>query len=96
MGGDFDIRPELRLSFNANRIWFDDTSVVEAARNQADIDRDIGTDLSLSLIWRPLMSQNIVFRLSGATLVPGEGFKDLYGRDEPNPYSVLANLVLMY
>ena len=96
VGGDFDVLPELRLTFNANQIWFDDTSVVEAARNQADIDRNIGTDLSLSMIYRPLMSQNIVFRLSGAMLVPGEGFKDLYGRDEPDPYSILANIVLMY
>ena len=29
-------------------------------------------------------------------LVPGEGFKDLFGRDERMPYSVPANLTLTY
>jgi hypothetical protein len=96
IGGDFDITPETRVSFNAHHLWFEDSAVVEAVRNQGDIDRSIGTDLSLSLIWRPFMSQNIVVRLSAATLIPGEGFKDLFGRDEPDPYSVLANIVLQY
>ena len=96
IGADFDITPETRLSFNVNQLWFDDSAVVEAVRNQGSIDRDIGVDVSLSLIHRPFMSQNIVLRLSGATLVPGEGFKDLFGKDEADPYSILANIVLMY
>ena len=57
-GGDFDVLPELRLSFNANQLWFDETGVLEVARNQADIDRSIGTDVSVSAIWRPTMIQN--------------------------------------
>ncbi|HSG89980.1 MAG TPA: hypothetical protein VLA56_12265 [Pseudomonadales bacterium] len=96
IGGDFDVTPETRVSFNANELWFDDTAVVETVRNQGNVDSHIGTDLSLSVIYRPFMTQNVVFRLSGAVLLPGDGFKDLYGRDEATPYSVLANLVLMY
>ena len=78
LGADFDITPETRVSVNANQLWFDDTSVLEAARNQGNIDREIGTDLSLSIVWRPLMIQNVVFRLSGAALLPGDGFEDLF------------------
>jgi hypothetical protein len=37
-----------------------------------------------------------VFRLSAATLIPGQGFDDLYGHEADTPYSVLANLILMY
>ncbi|MEE4302493.1 MAG: hypothetical protein V2J24_23840, partial [Pseudomonadales bacterium] len=69
---------------------------VEAVRNQGNIDEDIGIDMSVSLIWRPTMIQNVVFRLSGAALLPGDGFEDLFGRDERVPYSVLANLTLTY
>jgi hypothetical protein len=95
-GADFDILPELRLSVNGNYLWFNDTEVLEAIRQQDDIDRAIGLDLSAAIIWRPFMSQNVVFRLSGATLLPGQGFKDLYATDDDFFYSVLANLVLTY
>lgn len=96
VGADFDITPEVRVSFNANQLWFDDTAVLESVRQQANISRHIGMDLSVAVIWRPFMSQNVVFRLSGATLLPGSGFDDLFGQDRQTPYSILANLVLMY
>jgi hypothetical protein len=89
-----DVTPELRLSTNVNHLWFDSTASVEVARNQGPVDKDIGWDISASLTYRPLFSQNIVFRLSGAVLIPGKGFEELYG-DETS-YSVLGNLILTY
>ena len=94
LGADLDLTPTLRASVNANGLWFADTTVLEAARMQAGIDREIGLDLSVALTWRPLASQNIVLRLSAAALVPGKGFKDLYGKE--TPYSILGNLVFSY
>ena len=79
---------------NFNYFWFDDTSVLEAAREQGPIEKAIGFDASLALIWRPLMTQNVVVRFSAAALFPGNGFKQLYGDDEH--YSILANLILTY
>jgi hypothetical protein len=93
-GGDFDLTPTLRASVNANYLWFNDTAVLEAARMQAGIGREIGLDLSLALTWRPLASQNVILRLSAAALVPGAGFKDLYGSE--TPYSILGNVVFAY
>ena len=60
----------------------------------AVIDKNIGQDLSLSVIYRPFTSQNIVIRVAASALIPGDGYKDLYGSD--TPYSVLANLILAY
>ncbi|MBT8115352.1 MAG: hypothetical protein KJP04_08225 [Arenicella sp.] len=94
LGTDLDLTPQTRLSFNFNQMWFDDTSVLELARNQTNISKNIGQDLSAALIWRPLATQNIVFRLSGAVLLPGSGFEDLYG--DGTPFSVLGNLILTY
>ena len=37
VGADFDILPELRVSTNVNYMEFDDTSVLEVARNQQEI-----------------------------------------------------------
>jgi hypothetical protein len=93
-GADMDLTPKLRLSVNANQLWFDKTAVIEAARNQGRIDRALGQDLSLSLIYRPLTSQNIVLRVSAAALLPGAGYKDLYG--DEIPFTAFANLLLSY
>ena len=63
---------------------------------QADIGRRIGTDLSVAWTWRPFFTQNIVLRVSGAALLPGGGFKDLYGDRHSSYYSLLGNLIVTY
>ncbi|WP_206604733.1 hypothetical protein [Kineobactrum sediminis] len=93
-GVDMDILPELRLSLNANYLAFAETEVLETARQQANVDREIGMDLSAALIWRPFMSQNVVVRLSYAQLLAGDGYKDLYGDEDP--FSLLCNLILTF
>lgn len=98
MGADFDLTPEFRLSANANHLWFENTSNLEVLRNEGSIPKEIGFDLSAAAIWRPKATQNIVLRLSAATLVAGDGFKDLFdnlGREQKF-YSILANVVLTY
>jgi hypothetical protein len=94
IGGDLDVLPTLRVSGNVNEILFADTEVVEVARQQAPISRNLGLDLSVATIWRPLFSQNIVIRVSGAALIPGRGYQQLFGSEVP--YSVLVNLVFTY
>jgi hypothetical protein len=94
IGADLDILPELRVSTNINQIWFADTTTVEVARNQGPIDANIGLDISGAIIYRPFFQQNVVVRLSGAMLLPGKGFKQLYG--DETAYSVLGNIVLTY
>jgi hypothetical protein len=97
-GADFDLTPEFRLSANANHLWFENTATLQVLRNEGSIPREIGFDLSAAAIWRPKATQNIVFRLSAATLVAGDGFRNLFdnlGREQKF-YSILANLVLTY
>ncbi len=94
VGADFDITPEWRVSVNANKLGFANTASLEAYRQVGSIDNDIGWDLSVSAIYRPFFTQNVIFRLSAAALEPGDGFKELYG-DETS-YSILANLLLTY
>ncbi len=95
LGVDADLSPRLRASINANQLFFADTAVLEAARNQGGIRRRIGADLSLSLTYRPFTSQNVILRVTGSMLVPQQGYKDLFGSDDI-PYSVFANLILAY
>src|SRR5690606_6138230 len=56
VGADFDLTPQWRVSTNINEIAFATTEVIEAARQQGDIDRDIGLDVSVATIWRPFFS----------------------------------------
>ena len=97
-GADFDLTPRVRVSANANHLWFANTTILEVLRNEGSIPRDIGWDLSAAAIWRPKATQNIVGRLSFATLIPGSGFRDLFtGSDRDRAYySILANIVLSY
>lgn len=93
-GADFDLTPKIRASVNVNHLWFDTTEVLQAARKHGGISKDIGQDLSFSVIYRPLTSQNIIVRVSASALIPGGGYKRLFGDD--TPFSALANLILSY
>ncbi len=97
-GADFDLTPEVRVSANANHLWFQNTATLEALRNEGSIPKDIGWDLSAAAIWRPKATQNIVVRLSGAALLSGAGFDDLFtSLGKPRAfYSALANVILTY
>lgn len=97
-GADFDLTPEFRVSANANHLWFADTSSLQALRTEGSIPKDIGFDLSVATIWRPKATQNIVGRLSGAVLLPGKGFKDLFDNKQKNDayVSILANVILSF
>jgi hypothetical protein len=79
-------------------VWFADTAVLQALRQQGSISNDMGWDYSVSTIWRPRMTQNVIFRLSVAVFDPGGGFNNLFtsvGHDSAF-YSVLFNTVLSF
>jgi hypothetical protein len=97
-GADFDLTPEFRISANANHLWYENTATIETLRNEGSIPKEIGWDLSMAAIWRPKATQNIVFRLSAATLVAGDGFRDLFDNlgDSNKFVSILGNVVLTY
>ncbi|MFN3388863.1 MAG: hypothetical protein ACK40O_08000 [Allosphingosinicella sp.] len=98
IGADFDITPELRLSGNVNHLWFHRTAVLQALRMEGSIPKEIGFDVSAAAIWRPKMTQNIVFRASAAMLEAGRGFRDLFDNSDGRRryYSVLLNAILSY
>ena len=97
-GADFDLTPQIRLSGNVNHLWFHKTDVIQALRMQGTVRRDIGWDISAAAIWRPRMTQNIVFRASAAVLQAGTGFRDLFENEDRGRryYSILLNAILTY
>ncbi|MEO8803680.1 MAG: hypothetical protein ABI304_07430 [Rudaea sp.] len=96
IGADLDLTPTSRVSGNLNELWFDNTAVLEALRQQPNINRNIGTDASVAWIYRPFFTQNVIVRISGAALLPGSGFKSLFGNNHSLYYSVLADVILTF
>ena len=94
IGSDIDLLPELRWSVDVNYLRFDTTDVLRVARNQGEIDEAIGLDISTGVFYRPKFSQNIIVRGAIGTLLPGQGYKDLFGDEKP--ISALFNLILAY
>jgi hypothetical protein len=98
IGADADVLPQLRVSGNINHVWFANTAVIQALRQQGSVANDLGWDYSIATAFRPRMTQNIVFRLSGAVFVPDTGFNNLLtsvGRNGAY-YTILFNTVLAF
>jgi hypothetical protein len=98
VGTDVDVLPELRISTNFNHLWFNNTKVLELLREQGNIRNDIGWDLSTTANYRPFDTQNVILRASGAVLIPGDGFKDLFSSADADKvyYSVVLSAILAY
>jgi Carboxypeptidase regulatory-like domain len=77
-GADFNLSPMWRAFLNANYLRFDRTEPLEILLFQRPIRHGIGTDLGTGIEYRPPLSENIVIVGGVSSLVPGEGFKQIY------------------
>jgi hypothetical protein len=94
-GIDFDVTPRLRFVNNANYLWFDKTQVLETYVFQSNINKAIGCDLSTAVEYRPLLSNNVIVQAGVATLLPAEGFRDLYNRLNATTNPLVAGFIQM-
>lgn len=78
-GIDIDVTPKLRTFVNYNYLRFNEPQVLEqVAFFQNKIRHEIGHDLGVGFIYRPLLSENIVLTMGTAGLKAGRGFTDIY------------------
>ncbi len=78
LGADLEITPRLRASVQANYLRFDDTDSIKRILFTDQVDREIGIDLSVGIIYRPLLTNNIIISAGVGVLIPGKGFRDIY------------------
>ncbi len=78
LGAEFDLTPKLRSFLNANYIRMVETDTIKTALLTDKADAEIGWDLSLGFQFRPLLTDNIVFSIGFGSLIPGQGFRDIY------------------
>lgn len=94
-GLDVDVTPKLKTIFTANYIRLDSTKSLEAILFQAPIRRELGTDISVGVRYRPFLNQNFVIVGGAAGFKPGAGFKDIYESDK-TLYHVFTNVILTF
>jgi hypothetical protein len=78
LGAQFDITPKLRGFANVNYLRFEHTEVLEQILFQSPIRHSIGFDSSVGVRYRPPLTENFSITAGAATLVPGQGLKDIY------------------
>ncbi|MBL8186774.1 MAG: hypothetical protein JNK38_02135 [Acidobacteria bacterium] len=77
-GIDVDVTPKLRGFLNYNYLRFNRTEPLELALFQPAIRHEIGHDLGVGFIYRPLLNENIVIVGGASGLRPGVGFTDIF------------------
>lgn len=78
-GANFDLTPKLRSFVNVNYLRFERTEPLELLLFQSPIRHTIGVDSSIGVRYRPPLTENISITGGAAALVPGQGFRDIYG-----------------
>ncbi|MCA1631131.1 MAG: carboxypeptidase-like regulatory domain-containing protein [Acidobacteria bacterium] len=77
-GIDAEVTQRIKAIFNANYLRFHRTESLEYLLHQNQIRKEIGWDLSLGVVYRPLLINNVQFAFGASTLKPGRGFRDIY------------------
>ncbi len=109
-GLEAELTPKLRALCNVNYIRLAETSAIEVALLDENIRPEIGWEFNLGIIYRPLLTDNIIVLAGLGVLVPGGGFRDIYktaptpvpgvggggGDVDPAYYSALLSVTLTY
>ncbi|CAN5633185.1 hypothetical protein BH10ACI3_BH10ACI3_13920 [soil metagenome] len=77
-GVDAELTQTVKAIFNANYLRFHRTEPLEYVLFQPAIRREIGYDLSLGVVYRPFLINNITITFGGSMFFAGKGFKDIY------------------
>jgi hypothetical protein len=72
------LTPKVKAVVTANYLRFDKTGALQYLLFQPAIRKSIGIDLGGGVVWRPLLSENVVVTGGVTGLLPGNGFKDIY------------------
>jgi hypothetical protein len=86
VGLEAEITPKLRGFFNANYIQLAEPDPIQTVLLTDKIARDMGYDLSVGFIYRPLLTENIILSTGFGSLIPGRGYRDIFKRStDPVP-----------
>ena len=78
LGADAELTQTVKAVFNANYLRFHRTESLEYVLFQPRVRHEIGGDLSLGVVYRPWLINNVTFTFGGSVFFAGKGFKDIY------------------
>jgi hypothetical protein len=81
IGAEFDLTPKLRSFLNANYILLAQTEPIQTALLTPQVSHEMGEDLSLGFQYRPFLTDNIIVSAGFGVLIPGQGYRDIYGNN---------------
>ena len=88
VGVDAELTQTIKTVFNANYLRFHRTEPLEYVLFQPGVRHEIGYDLSLGVVYRPFLINNLTFTFGSNIFLAGKGFKDVYtnrGKNCPIP-----------
>lgn len=77
-GLDAEVTQTVKAIFNANYLRFHKTQTLEYTLFQPNVRHEIGYDLSLGVVYRPLLINNLTFTFGGNIFLAGKGFRDIF------------------
>jgi hypothetical protein len=95
IGYDAELTQNLKAVLNFSYLRFDNTDSLEVLLQQNGIDRQLGLDYSLGMIYRPWLSQQVVLTGGIAGFSPLQGFQDIYVSKE-TLYSGFLGITVRY
>ncbi len=93
LGMDMDVTPKLKLINNFNVLIFDQTNVLSQFLYDGRIDKFIGLDFATGFEYRPLLSENISIVGGVSTLIPGQGFRNIYNNFDSRVGALVAGFL---
>jgi hypothetical protein len=78
VGVDAELTQTIKTVFNANYLRFHRTEPLEYVLFQPGVRHEIGYDLSLGVVYRPFLINNLTFTFGSNIFLAGKGFKDIY------------------
>ncbi len=94
VGYDAQLTPHIKLITNASYLRFDHMDTINFVLNQESLGSEIGYDLSVGVFWRPGLTENVIVKGGVSALVPGAGFRDIYGAE--TLYAMFAEVLLTW
>jgi hypothetical protein len=98
LNAGFNANLTTRLQYQANVNYYHlmASEPVELKANKAKVGGNIGTEINMGLVYKPLIVDNIVIQFGASALRPGDTIKDLNGGDRDKLYTVFTAITAIY
>jgi hypothetical protein len=95
IGFDAVLSTRWQMQLNANYYEFVHPEPVAAKAGLAAVSKELGKEISLGLLYRPLIVENVIVTFGGAAFDPGAGITDLNG-DNDMLWTMFTALTAVY